>query len=162
MVLIQHHTFVYSDILDNNTTPEPSDEVKERNEESLSINAGYKIVFDNIDKNVKPRFMRSDYQTHSLHCVHGYAVNDLVDFSEYSDVAPKEVNVFDVIPTEEDYKLLKSDFSVLVSRAIVKFLPFFSSDYKDLSQSHIPHRYSMEISAKSEVVSFNYKVLSKS
>ena len=29
----------------------------------------------------------------------------------------------------------------------------FSSDYKDLAQSHIPHRYSKEMSAKSEVVS---------
>ena len=78
-------------------------------------------------------------------------MKDRIDFSEYSDVAPQEVNAFDVIPTEEDYKSMKSDFSVLV--AIVKFLPFFSSDYKDLAQSHIPHRYSKEMSAKSEVVS---------
>ena len=80
-------------------------------------------------------------------------MKDRIDFSEYLDVAPQEVNAFDVIPTEEDYKSLKSDFSVLVSRAIVKFLPFFSADYKDLAQSHIPHRYSKEMSAKSEVVS---------
>ena len=148
-------TLELSDNSDKDTTPtpEPSDEAVEMHEEGLSINAGYKIVFDNIDKNVKPRYMRSDCQTHSLHCVHGYGVKDRIDFSEYSDVAPQEVNAFDVIPTEEDYKSLKNDFSVLVSRAIVKFLPFFSSDYKDLAQSHIPHRYSKEMSAKSEVVS---------
>ncbi len=126
---------------DTTPTPEPSDEAVEMREE------GYKIVFDNVEKNVKPRYMRSDCQTRSLHCVHGYGVKDRIDFSEYSDVAPQEVNAFDVIPTEEDYKSLKSDFSVLVSQAIVEFLPFFSAI------SHIPHRYSKEMSAKSEVVS---------
>ena len=80
-------------------------------------------------------------------------MKDRIDFSEYSDVAQQKVDAFDVITTEEDYKSLKSDFSVLVSRAIVKFLPFFTSDYKDLVQSHIPHRYSKEMSAKNEVVS---------
>ena len=121
-------TLELSDNSDKDTTPtpEPSDEAVEIHEEGLSINAGYKIVFDNIDKNVKLRYMCSDCQTYSLHCVHGYGVEDRTDFSECLDVAPQEVNAFDVIPTEEDYKSLKNDFSVLVSRAIVKFLPFFS------------------------------------
>ena len=97
-------TLELSDNFDKDTTPtpEPSDETVEMHEEGLSINAGYKIVFDNIDKNVKPRYMRSDCQTHSLHCVHRYGVKDRIDFSEYSDVAPQEVNAFNVIPTEED------------------------------------------------------------
>lgn len=34
----------------------------------------YKLVGDNIDKSVKPREMRIDHQTHSLHYFHTYAV----------------------------------------------------------------------------------------
>ena len=38
----------------------------------------YKIIGDNLDKNVKPsaRDMRSDHQTRSLHYYHAYAVRD--------------------------------------------------------------------------------------
>lgn len=118
----------------------------------LSVTAGYKIVFDNVDKNVKPRYMRSDSQTRSLHCVHCYGVKDRVDFSEFSDTTPTEVTPFDIIPTLEDYKSLKNDFSVLVARQIVQFIPFFSMDYEGLVENHIPHKYSKEMSAKSEVV----------
>ncbi len=72
--------------------------------------------------------------------------------AELSD-DPNSAPTVELNDTEEDYKSLKSDFSVLMSQAIVKFLPFFSADYKDLAQNHIPHRYSKEMPAKSEVVS---------
>ena len=55
---------------------------------SLSANAGYKQVFDNLDKNVKPKHMRTDNQTKSLHFVQSYATRDRVDFSRYSNEAP--------------------------------------------------------------------------
>ncbi len=45
-----------------------------------SVNTGYKIVFDNIDKNVNPRHMRSDNQTRSLHYVQSYAVKDRINY----------------------------------------------------------------------------------
>ena len=61
---------------------------------SFSANAGYKLVFDNLDKNVKPRHMRTDNQTKSLHFVQSYATIDRVDFSRYSNEAPTEVNAF--------------------------------------------------------------------
>ena len=51
---------------------EPSTPVSELGELPKSFNAGYKLVLDNIDKNVKPRFMRSDSQTLSLHYVQVY------------------------------------------------------------------------------------------
>ena len=53
--------------------------------ETSSQRPTYKLVGDNIDKNVKPREMRSDHQTRSLHYFHTYAVRDRVDMSSYSD-----------------------------------------------------------------------------
>ena len=41
-----------------------------------SVNAGYKIVFDNLDKTVKSKYMRSDAQAQSLHDVQGFAMKD--------------------------------------------------------------------------------------
>ena len=37
----------------------------------------YKLVGDNIDREVRPCDMRSDYQTRSLHYFHTYAVKDM-------------------------------------------------------------------------------------
>jgi hypothetical protein len=36
-----------------------------------SAHAGFKIVFDNLDTNVKPRHMSAESQTQSLHYVQG-------------------------------------------------------------------------------------------
>ncbi len=49
--------------------------------EDVSVTAGFKVVFDNIDMNVKPRYMRGDFQTRSLHYVNAYAVKDRINFS---------------------------------------------------------------------------------
>ncbi len=124
-----------------------------------SVNTGYKIVFDNIDKNVNPRHMRSDNQTRSLHYVQSYAVKDRINYDGISDELPTEVNVFDILPTGEDYKCLKESFAILVSRVIVNFIPFFTSDYKNLPIKHIPHEHSVEMATKSEIVSLLYALL---
>ena len=42
----------------------------------------YKIVGDNRDKNIKPRYMRTNYKVKSLHYYHYYAVLDRIDVSE--------------------------------------------------------------------------------
>ena len=70
--------------------------------EEVSVNTGYKIVFDNIDKNIKPRFMRSDFQTRSLHYVNSYAVKDRIDFSQFSSETLTHslfLNSFQILPT---------------------------------------------------------------
>ena len=52
---------------------------------SQSVNTGYKIVFDNIDMNVK-----------SLHCVQSYAVKDRVNYDNLSNELPTEVYALDI------------------------------------------------------------------
>ena len=119
-----------------------------------SINTGYKLVFDNIDKTVKPRHMRIDSQTKSLHYVQAYAVKDRIDYScEASERnRDSEVNLYDILPSAHDYQKLKNNFAVHVSRVITSHLDFFKEDFKGLSQQHIQHKYSKEMSKKSEIV----------
>lgn len=116
---------------------------------------GYKIVVDNIDKNVKPRNMRIiDAQTKSLHYIQMYSVKDRIDFGKLSDVHPNgEQSLYDLLPTTEDYEKLKESFAVHVARVMVEHIPFFTEDFSGLVQRHIPHQYSCEMSLKSEVVS---------
>ena len=79
---------------------------------------GFKLVGDNVDKNIRASYQRIDYTTRSLHYFHVYAVLDRVDFSGLSDEAlvPSSVNPLSLIPSSHDIRLLHEDFSVLVSR----------------------------------------------
>ena len=44
----------------------------------------YKIVGDNIDKNIRASFQRIDHQTKSIHYFHTFAAKDRIDFSNLS------------------------------------------------------------------------------
>lgn len=120
-----------------------------------SVNAGIKIVFDNIDKTCKPRHMTLESQTTSLHYVQAIAVKDRIDYSFLSDTSDpeRESNLYGILPDADDYDSLKKRFIVHVSRIIVAHLRFFKADFKGLVPAHIPHRYSSIMSMKSEVVS---------
>ena len=115
---------------------------------------GYKIVIDNIGKNVKPRNMRIDAQTKSLHCVQMYSVKDRIDFGKLSDMPlSNEKCLYDLLPSTDDYEKVKEGFTVHVGRVMVEHIPFFSEDFSGLVERHIPHQYSHEMSVKSQVVS---------
>ena len=46
----------------------------------------YKIVGDNLDLNVRPRFMRvNKHHPKSLHLFHSYAVADRINMSGFTD-----------------------------------------------------------------------------
>ena len=127
-------------------------------EDSLNYRSrpGYKIVIDNIDKDVKPRDMRMDFQTKSLHYVQLYSVKDRIDFSNFSE-SPKDGEhcLYDILPSSDDYQKLKENLVILVARSITDNLTFFSDDFKQLVMRHVPHPYSSEMSTKSEIVSYS-------
>ena len=120
-----------------------------------SVNAGVKLVFDNIDKTVKPRHMTLESQTTSLNYVQAIAVKDRIDYSFLSDkIDPeRESNLYDILPDGDDYDSLKKQFIIHISWTIVAYLPFFKVDFMGLVPAHIPHRYSSAMSMRSEVVS---------
>lgn len=63
-------------------------QVDEQIDSSVSVMVGYKVVGDNIDKNVKPRYARQENKTLSMHYYHSYAVRDRIDISSISDEVP--------------------------------------------------------------------------
>lgn len=116
----------------------------------------FKLVGDNVDKNVKPRNMHSDRQTQSLHFFNVYAVADRIDLSHKSNnvalVDYDEVDLSKLLPTADDEKAIHMNFCTLISRLLVKYMTHlqpFASSVKD----HIQHAYSMEMSQLSTVVS---------
>ena len=79
---------------------------------------GFKIVGDNIDKNVRPSFQRSDQQTKSFHHFHACAVRDRVDFSSLSDVerSSEKVDINSFLMTNLDWEAFKDTCAILISR----------------------------------------------
>jgi len=68
--------------------------------------ATYKLVGDNLNKNVHPRDMRSDHQTHSFNFFHTYAVRDRIDLSEFSDDerSPEVFKAENLLPSTDNKK----------------------------------------------------------
>lgn len=119
------------------------------------IVAGFKLVFDNFDKTIKPRHMTQDRQSVSMHNVHAYGVKDRLNYSDLDSARDpaEEMNLYSILPNSDDYTKLKERFKVHISRIIVEYLQYFHDDFRDLVMEHIPHRFSREMSQKSEVVS---------
>ena len=102
-----------------------------------------------------------DKQTQSLHYFHSYAVKDRVDSSKLSDNHPSLVHVVPstedvvskVLPTKKDDEIIRDYFTVLVARILCTEITYFKSSYADVVDWHIEHKFSDEMSHKSEVVS---------
>jgi hypothetical protein len=66
--------------------------IEEANEDDSTLQSnwsGFKIVADNIDKNIKPRYYRSDTKVNALHYCHCYGLKDRIDITGMSDRMPK-------------------------------------------------------------------------
>ena len=117
---------------------------------------GFKVVGDNIDKNVRRRHQTLERTTKSLHYFNTYAVADRVDFSGLSESRP-EVSLTDqladsLLPTEHDLQQLLLHFEVHVSRILAEHLKPLQR-LAEVVVKHIPHKYSGEMAQKSLVVS---------
>ena len=101
--------------------------------------------------------MRSDKQTQSLHYFHSYAVQDRVSCSNLSDIPPSITSTADnviskVLPSNEDDSIIHDEFAILVARIMCRHMSFFQSSYADVIDWHIEHKFSQQMSQKSEVV----------
>ena len=88
-------------------------------EEESTLWFGYKFVGDNLDRNIKPSFQRQESHTgQSLHYFHGYAVQDRVDLSCYSNANPPctTPDPSAILPSAADFSALKDELDVLISR----------------------------------------------
>lgn len=85
------------------------------------IRSSYKIVGDNIDKNIRPRHQSLESQGRSLHYFHSYAVLDRFDCSAYSDEAPPEpvnVDVGRFFPDKSTVEMVTKRFTILIERYV--------------------------------------------
>ena len=121
---------------------------------------GFKIVGDNLDINIRPRFKRLDNATVSLHFFQSYAVRDRINLSSASeDINPflekpvSDLPVKSLLPSVSDDVALLSNLSVLIGRVIVEDLSYFSETFERVVPNHIKHQYTCEMSQKSETVS---------
>ena len=125
-------------------------------EEEVACGTGFKIVGDNIDKTVRPRHVRLDRQTQSLHYFNSYAVKDRVNLTDRSDTVPdppSSPNLLSLLPDKEDISEMKHLFEIHVSRIIVENISFMKS-FGDAELFHIKHKHYKEMGTKSDVVSF--------
>ena len=117
---------------------------------------GMKLVADNIDKTVKPRYMRIDKRNSSMHFMHVYAVRDRISMHNISETPPEVPDkpaLEDVLPSKEDDCELLKVFGIHVSRILSTYMPFFRENFRDVVTWHISHKFSEEMSKKSDVVS---------
>ena len=79
---------------------------------------GFKIVGDNIDKNIKPSFQRHEIKGKSLHYFHSYAVKDRVDLSSLSDTTPEicDPDPSMLVPCADDISCILKEIEILLSR----------------------------------------------
>lgn len=116
---------------------------------------GFKVVGDNLDKNVKPRYMRIDKRTQSLHYFNAYAVKDRVDCSEDStehQQFPPTCDPQTILPNQDDHFQFFENCSILLGRILVKHIPILSS-LSDATVWHIRHEQSQAMKETSIVVS---------
>ena len=117
---------------------------------------GCKIVRDNLDMNSKPCHMTSENKTRSLHCFHLFAVRDCIDFSCFSSDPPTPpsstcISTEHLLPSDAEHDQLFHNLTVLVSQILVDNIPHFKTTFKDVVIKHIPHKYSSELTKKSEL-----------
>ena len=81
---------------------------------------GFKLVGDNIDKNIRPSFQRSNSQTKSLHYFHSFAIKDRVNLQSLSDITPTNPNIdySKLLPSAADITQFKNDAEILVARYV--------------------------------------------
>jgi L1 cell adhesion molecule like protein len=86
---------------------------------------GFKIIGDNIDKNVRASFQRSDHGTISLHHFHAFASRDRLDLSSLSDKDPDlstvigDIDAEDFLPNQQDIDKIKEEFCILITGYIL-------------------------------------------
>ncbi len=119
----------------------------------------FRLCGDNIDKNVRCRYMRSDKQTTSLHCFHSYAVQIRMITSHLSNTIParplpsRAEMARCTIPSKADDQIIQRNIATLISRVLVTYLEFFKFTFGDVVDRHIEHELEKEMSRTSVVVS---------
>ena len=118
-----YETLAHDAVSDDSTVDEHEKISSEPLEQSLltrSSLAGYKLVGDKVDKNVKPSFQRLEMRGQSLHHFHFYGEKDRVPAVFLSDVTPVRClpESDKLLPSLDDLESVKKDMSILLSQYV--------------------------------------------
>jgi hypothetical protein len=115
-----------------------------------------RIVGDNLDFEVRARIQTKESCNKSIHWTHQCAVLDRVFDPSLDASSPKkdvkDVRMIELLPDSKVQEHLMKNWSVLISRVIVKHLKAFKK-LTNVVNCHIPHKHSEEMRTKSELVS---------
>lgn len=158
MYIINNYYYSYAGI--DTPTIAPTNEVVHASSSVITPQSfSFKLVGDNIDKGVKPRFIRAEkFANRSLHYFHSFAVLNRVDFSHLSDAVPDNAHIdtfemaSSLLPSREDDKALRELFIIHVSRVLATHMEFFKFSFDGIIQWHLKHKYNEEMARKSTVV----------
>lgn len=119
---------------------------------------GFKLVGDNLDIRVKPRHQTMELKVKDHHAFAYIGVKDRINLSAFSDSNEPPVlsdeHIKTAIPDSHDCRKMEENFCVLIARILTKHMPEFE-EFASFVPSHIHHKYSSEMSTKSEIVSAN-------
>ncbi len=117
---------------------------------------GFLIAFDNIDFHMKRRSMTMTSQNRDIHWVNHVMIENRVSGNHLSSEEPK-ADIHDIpnivfLPSVVDERQQRLNYVVLVSRILSDYFDAFA-EFKDVCVKHVPHKYSKEMSEKSDKVS---------
>ena len=127
---------------------------------TITCPLSFSMLGDNLDQNVKARFIISDsHQNKSLHFFHLCSVRDRIDFSKLPNHhmvgclnSPRNC-VKQLLPTAADYGALRKNFVISLSGLLNNDMEFFKFSFDGIVRFHLDHKYSKEMTAKSNIVS---------
>ena len=115
---------------------------------------GFALVWDNTQKNIKTR--DQSLKTKMLLWANAYAAKNRVDSqildNNNNSIMAKDIPISTYLPMDSDIHMLYLRMTTIVSRILVKHIPYFK-DFHDDVLWHIQHCYSEEMLKKSDVVS---------
>ena len=124
--------------------------------DSIPTDATVSIIGDNLDKNIKPRYMTINHQVKSLHLFHSVAavgrIKTLHLDEEESVADTSDIPVSSFLPSTDDCVALCNNFVILAARVVVENFTCFSSLCKCVPD-HIQHKYSAFMKEKTVSVS---------
>ena len=120
----------------------------------------YSLMGDNLDTNVKSRFIRTDGRKgSSLHYFHSLAIKDRISNLCELDITPyhicinkPESTALEFLPSISNDKGMRDIFIMIISRILATHMPYFNLSCSDIVTWHKHHKYYKEMSTKSEVV----------
>lgn len=121
-----------------------------------SLWSSQRLVGDNIDYEIHARVQSQKHKNRSLHWTHQFAVLDRVQDptldTNKSQKSVADIQLSEILPDRNVQSRLVRNWAVIVSRVVTKSLDPFKP-FQGLVVRHIPHKYSKQMSQKSDSVS---------